>query len=169
MQNLDSQVKSQIAAFIARYSPDVARQFRSARATLRRLFPRGYELVYDNYNALGCGFSPTPRSSGILVSVVAYPKWVTLFFFNGRRLSDPDRLLQGSGTKIRSIRLQPFALLKSEAVGSLLAQAIEDSRSELTAAPRLSTVVKSVSARQRPRRPQVAKSKVAQRRARALE
>lgn len=151
--------KGQIATFIAKYSPDVARQFRTARATLRRLFPRGYELVYDNYNALGCGFSPTSRSSDILVSVVAYPKWVTLFFFNGRSLGDPEGLLQGSGVRIRSLRLQPFALLTTDAVGELLAQAIEESRSELQAAARLSTVVKSVSARQRPRRPAAPKSR----------
>jgi hypothetical protein len=145
--------RSQIAGFTAKYSPDVARQFRAARATLRRLFPRGYELVYDNYNALGCGFSPTPRSSDILVSVVAYPRWVTLFFFDGRRLNDPDGLLRGSGVRIRSLRLQPFALINSVAVGKLLAQAIDESRAELKTAPRLSTVIKSVSARQRPRRP----------------
>jgi hypothetical protein len=158
--------KGQIAGFIAKYSPEVARQFRAARATLRRLFPRGYELVYDNYNALGCGFSPTLRSSDILVSVVAYPKWVTLFFFDGRRLSDPRGLLQGSGVRIRSLRLQPFALIKSVAVGKLLAQAINESKAELKAAPRLSTVVKSVSPRQRPRRPAVSKSPVAETRRR---
>src|SRR5688572_12442644 len=114
-------VKGQIETFIAKYSPDVARQFRTARAHVRRLFPRGHELVYDNYNAFGCGFSPTPRTSDIVVSVVAYPKWVTLFFFHGNRLQDPEGLLQGSGVRIRSVRLQPSSLLKSRAVGDLLA------------------------------------------------
>lgn len=145
--------QEQIAASLATYSPDMARQFRAARAALRRLFPRGYELVYDTYNGLGCGFSPTPRSSGIVISVLAYPRWITLFFFRGRHLEDPDGLLQGSGAKIRSLRLEPFTLLKSPAVALLLEQAIGDVRQELATAPRLSTVLKSVSPRQRPRKP----------------
>jgi hypothetical protein len=106
---------SQVSKFIAKYSPSVATQFRSARSKVRALFPRGYELVYDNYNALGCGFSTSPKGSGVLVSIVAYQKWVTLFFFYGTRLSDPDKLLQGSGSRIRSIRLVPAALLQPDA------------------------------------------------------
>jgi hypothetical protein len=145
--------KSQIAKFITKYSPSVASEFRSARAHVRKLFPRGFELIYDNYNALGTGFSPTSRSSDIVISVVAYPKWVTLFFFRGVHLPDPEKILQGSGSKIRSLRLTPFSLLRSQAVEELLAQAIRPLAAELVAAPRLTAVVKSVSARQRPRRP----------------
>jgi hypothetical protein len=152
-------VKGQIETFIAKYSPEIGRQFRVARTHVRRLFPRGYELVYDSYNALGCGFSPTPRTSDILVSVVAYPKWVSLFFFQGRYLQDPEGLLQGSGVRIRHIRLQPPSLLRSQAVGDLLAQAIAQVEPELATAPRLSTVVRSVSALQRPRRPRMSKSR----------
>jgi hypothetical protein len=158
--------KGQIDTFIAKYSPDVARQFRAARAHVRRLFPRGHELVYDNYNAFGCGFSPTPRTSDIVVSVVAYPKWVTLFFFHGKHLRDPESLLQGSGVRIRSIRLQPPSLLNSQAVADLLAQVLAKVGPELAAAPRLSATIRSVSVRQRPRRPGMSKSKAVEPRGR---
>jgi hypothetical protein len=145
--------KSQVSKFIAKYSPSVASQFRAARSSVRAHFPRGYELVYDNYNALGCGFSTSPRASDVLVSVVAYPNWVTLFFFRGVRLSDPDGILQGSGSRIRSLRLVPPSLLSSKPVQALLKQAIAQVRDELAVAPAISTIVKSVSAKQRPRRP----------------
>ena len=159
--------KSQIAAFIAKFTPDVAREFRTARAHVRRYFPRGYELVYDNYNAFGCGYSTTLLNSGVLISVVAYPRWVSLFFFDGTRLADPEKLLQGSGARIRSIRLQPVSLVKSEAVHALLTQVIARHRQELSAAPILSTRIKSIVAKQVPRRPsvKVAPRKAATRRA----
>lgn len=147
--------KSQISGFIAKFSPDVARQFRIVRAHVRKHFPRGYELVYDNYNAFGCGYSTTRKSSGVMVSVVAYPRWVTLFFFQGRCLLDPERLLQGSGARIRSIRLQPVSLVKSQAVDELLRQAIAQHGGALDSAPRLSTIIKSVVAKQLPRRPTI--------------
>ena len=139
--------------FIARYSPEIASDLRAARKHLRTRFPRGYELVYDNYNALAFGFSPTPRASDVIVSVAGYPQWATLFFLKGTRLADPERVLQGSGSTVRSVRLQPRSVLRSAPVQALLDAAIAPHAAALEAAPRLSTIIKSISARQRPRRP----------------
>lgn len=144
---------TQVSALISRYSPIVARQFRLARARIRDYFPRGYELVFENYNALGCGYSVTARGSGVVVSVVAYPRWVTLFFFHGIDLADPDRILQGGGARIRSIRLEPFSILRSSSVHELILRATKIHQGELAKAPRLATLVKSVATRRRRRRP----------------
>jgi len=84
--------RSQLSTFIGRFSPEIALDFRTARAHVRKFFPKGHELVYDNYNAFGCGYSTTRVNSGVLLSVVAYPRWVTLFFFHGKELSDPEAL-----------------------------------------------------------------------------
>jgi hypothetical protein len=146
---------SQTAGFLARYSPQVARQFRAARSHLRKCFPRGYELVYDTYNALGCGYSFRDRGSGVVISLVAYPRWVTLFFFHGIDLPDPDRLLQGSGARIRSLRLEPFSRLRSSSVRKLIAGAARMHSRDFAGAPPLATVVKARSVKQRPRRPPV--------------
>jgi hypothetical protein len=145
----------QIRSFLAKYSAAIAADVQFARRALKRLVPRGFELVYDNYNTLAFGISPTPRAGGAIVSVAAYPQWVTLFFLHGKGLKDPDGLLQGSGTRVRSIRLAPVKLIDARPVQALLRQALEPHQAELAAAPRLSTLVKSVSAKQRPRRPAI--------------
>jgi hypothetical protein len=93
--------------------------------------PWGFELVYDNYNALG-GFSPTPQLGHRSLSC-RHPKWVTLFFFNGCTCQI-ERILQGSGARIRSLHLQPFSLLGSEAVEELLAQTVRPLTADLAAA-----------------------------------
>lgn len=152
---MKTEAQRQIDRFIDRYSPAVAADFRAARSRIRKLFPRGYELVFDNYNAFGCGFSSTSRASGVIVSVVAYPRWVTLFFFHGVRLPDPERILQGSGSRIRSVRLEPVSVIESHAVQDLLESAIAACAVDLATAPRLSTIVKTQSARRRPRQPAV--------------
>jgi hypothetical protein len=146
-------VPSAFDPFLAKYDEGIAAQTRAVRAHLRKLFPRGYELVYDNYNALVSGFSPTDRASDVLVSVAAYPRWVTLFFLNGAKLPDPHRVLQGSGSRVRSVRLAPAAVLHSLPVQTLLRLVVADAAPAFALAPPLSTVVKSVSARQRPRKP----------------
>jgi hypothetical protein len=147
--------EAQIAAFLSKYGPETAADLRAARSRLRRLFPRGFELVYDNYNALAMGFAPTERAATAIVSVAAYPNWVTLFFLHGKDLEDAQGLLQGSGARVRSIRLKPLTLLDSRPVRALIAQAIRPHRQALKVAPPLTTVVKSVSVKQRPRRPRV--------------
>jgi hypothetical protein len=145
--------RTQVATFIARFSPDVASQFRKARTEVRTHFPRGFELVYDNYTAFGCGYSSTLKNSGVAVSVVAYPRWVTLFFLDGAKLPDPDGILQGSGSRVRSVRLDPPALLKSRAVRQLLKLAIAPHKAEFAAAPRLCTRIKTIAAKRARRRP----------------
>jgi hypothetical protein len=148
---------AQIKGFLGRYSPAIVADVQFARRALKRLVPRGFELVYDNYNTLAFGLSPTPRAGGAIVSVAAYPQWVTLFFLHGKGLKDPDGLLQGSGARVRSIRLSPAKLINAKPVQDLLRQALEPHQPELAAAPRLSSLVKSVSAKQRPRRPKLRK------------
>jgi len=152
-------VEAQIRAFVANYAPGIARDLRAARRRLRALFPRGYELVYDNYNALAIGYASSERASDAIVSIAAYPNWVTLFFLYGKPLADPHGLLQGSGSRVRSIRLAPLARLDEAPVRALLARALAPYAAALRAAPALRTIVKSVSARQRPRRPAAAARK----------
>lgn len=146
-------VEAQIGAFLARFSPEVSGQLRAARAHLRSLFPRGHELVYDNYNALVFAFSPSERTPDAFISVAGYPKWVTLFFLPGVGLHDPSGLLRGSGSKVRSIRLRSAEQLAEPAVQALVAQAIESRREALAVAESLQTTIKLVSATQRPRMP----------------
>lgn len=148
-----SPVESQIDSFLDKYSPEIAAELRAARAGLQSLFPQGHELVYDNYNALVFGFSATERTSDAFLSVAGYPRWVTLFFLRGTRLTDPGRLLQGSGSQVRSIRLHSARQLSEPAVRALIEQAALAHRDALGRAGPLKTSVKSVSAKQRPRRP----------------
>lgn len=142
-----------VHGFLAKYSPEIAERLQAARAHLATThFPRGFELVYDNYNALVFGFSPTERAGDAVVSLAGYPKWVTLFFLKGAALPDPNGVLQGSGRRVRGVRLEPFSLLYSPAVQNLLRLAVEPCAAAFGAAPPLATVIKSVSAVQRPRR-----------------
>src|SRR6478672_4349139 len=149
---MENAPEPQIAAFLAKYSPAIEAQLIDARQRLRAYFPRGYELVFDNYNALVFGFSPTERASDAFISVAGYPRWVTLFFLHGADLRDPHGLLEGQGKQVRSVRLTEPKDINTPEVEALIAQAVLPYESAFLAAPSLSTIVKSVSAKQRPRR-----------------
>lgn len=142
----------QLTAFIAKFDPSVAKLVRSARSILRKRFPTAIELVYDNYNALAIGYSTSERVSDVLFSLAVYPRWIDLYFMNGRRLPDPDGLLRGSGKQGAFVRLDDLSLLDHAGVKRLLEAAVRNSNSPLSAKGKGYTVIKSISAKQRPRR-----------------
>jgi hypothetical protein len=147
---------SSVEQFLAKYSPEISAQMQAAREHLAGHFPQGFELVYDNYNALAIGFSPSERASDVVLSIAGYPKWVTLFFLKGAALQDPEKMLQGAGSQVRSVRLLPASVLTQPAVQALIQASIASVGESLTTAPPLKTVIKSVSAKQRPRQPSAA-------------
>ena len=150
---------AQLDAFLDQYTPDIAAQARVALRTMRARLPGAVELVYDNYNALAIGFGPSERTSEAIFSIALYPRWVSLFFLiNGARLHDPDCYLEGAGNQVRHIKLECAASLDDPAVRELMAQALELSPKAIDPAQRRRLIIKSVSAKQRPRRPSAAES-----------
>ena len=96
---------TEIAKFVAKYTPSMVGQINEARRKLRALVPRGTEFVYDNYNALVFGFGPTERPSEAVLSLAAMPQWVTLCFLFGTKLNDPKMVeLFVHGAEMRSRR-----------------------------------------------------------------
>ena len=142
-----------IAGFVDKYTPAIAAQLRDARQRLRAHFPRGVEMVFDNYNALVFGIGPTDHTRESFISIAGYPKWVTLFFLDGASLHDPEGLLEGEGKQVRGIRLKTPADMDAPAVAALVAQAIATRRDALAAAAPLTTVIKAEVEKQRPRHP----------------
>ena len=145
--------EEQLAGFIAKYTPEIGALALKALAKMRARLPGAIELVYDNYNALAIGFSPTERASDVVFSITLYPRWVSLFFFRGAGLPDPQKLLKGNGKQVRHIVLESAADLDKPAVKALMDRALERSANPLDSANRGRIIIKSISARQRPRRP----------------
>ena len=142
----------QLAGFIAKFDPAVAKQIRSTRAAVRQRFPTAIELVYDNYNFLAIGYSATERPSDCIVSLAANAKGVGLSFYYGATLSDPHKILLGSGNQNRFIRLESAATLARPEVQDLIGAAVRQAKTPLPETGGGYTVIKSISAKQRPRR-----------------
>jgi hypothetical protein len=146
--------KRSLDLFLAKYDPSIAKAGRQALAAMRKLLPGAFELVYDNYNALAIGFAATERARDAVMSIALYPRWVSLFFLSGASLADPEGRLRGSGTRVRHVVLaNGAATLAERAVQSLIHLAIAQADPPLPQSGKGKILIKSVSARQRPRRP----------------
>jgi hypothetical protein len=145
--------EQQLASFIDKFTPQIASLTNEVLAKMRARYPTALELVYDNYNALAVGFSPTERASDGIFSIAVYPKWVSLFFLQGASLPDPKELLKGSGTVVKHIVLPSSDALDEKNLVSLMTQATKAAKVpfDKNGEPRL--IIKSISAKQRPRRP----------------
>jgi hypothetical protein len=143
---------AQVTSFIAKFDPAVAALIRSARSAMRKRMPTALELVYDNYNFFVIGYSSTERASDCVVSLACGANGVSLSFYHGASLPDPDGVLLGSGTQNRFVRLESAKTLSTPAVERLIAAALAQATTPMPASGKTRTIVKSISAKQRPRR-----------------
>lgn len=141
-----------VRGFIAKFDPEHRVLIRAVRNALRKRFPTAYELAYDNYNFLVLGYSPTERPSDAVVSMAAGANGVGVCFIRGATLPDPKRVLLGSGKQTRFIRVPSVEVLARPEVKALFGAAAAQSRTPFRKTGDSTLVVRSVSARQRPRR-----------------
>lgn len=146
--------EQQLAGFVAKYTPEIEARVWPILAAMRARLPGAIEVVYDNYQFLAIGYAPGERSSEAIFSIAVAPAKVNLCFLqNGVSLDDPDGLLRGAGAQVRNIILDDAATLDRPAVKSLMAQALATAKVPLDPSTPYRLIIKSISAKQRPRRP----------------
>ena len=150
----DKSAQRQLDGFIDKFTPAIAGQTREVLARMRTRLPGAIELVYDNYNALAIGFAASEKTSHAIFSIAVYPRWVSLFFLkNALKLKDPNGRLKGSGNVVRHIVLDGPDSLDEPAVQALMKAALKAADPPFDETQRSCVVIKSISAKQRPRRP----------------
>ncbi len=143
---------AQLSGFIAKFDPAAARLIRACRAEMRKRFPTANELVYDNYNFFVIGYCSSERPSDCIASLAASSSGLVLSFYYGATVPDPAGILLGSGNQNRFVRLLSAADLKQPAVEALLRAAAAQGETPLPESGRGRLIIRSVSAKQRPRK-----------------
>lgn len=146
------EAEQRLKALIGKFDSKDQRLIRAVRRAVRKRFPTANELVWDNYNFFVIGYSPTERPSDSIVSIAARANGVGLCFIHGAGLPDPRKVLLGSGNQTRFIRLESAAVLARPEVAVLVSAAIARAKVPLPARGRGKLIIRSISAKQRPRR-----------------
>ena len=113
-------MSAELNKIIAKQPREMAKLVKALLPKLRKLLPGAVELVYDKRNALVIGFCAGEGASTAINSIAVYSKWINLYFFEGDTLPDPEGLLQGSGSTVRSIRITDAKDLDRPAVKALM-------------------------------------------------
>ena len=117
-------------------------------------YPQTNELIYDNYNALAFGWSPTDRVGHTFCSIAVgrTSKNVHFGFYWGSEISDPDKILSGKGNQYRYILVKDKTSFPMTYIKNLLDEAYAHSLSKVKDKKQIiygQTITKSISEKKR--------------------
>ncbi len=78
------------------------------REIILSIHPDAVEVVRLGDKAATYGVGPKKMSEGYTY-ILPYKSWVNLGFYQGANLPDPDGLLEGTGKKLRHIKIRSLA------------------------------------------------------------
>ena len=118
------------------------------------LYPTANELIYDNYNALAFGWSPTDRVGHTFCSVAVGRSShnVHFGFYWGSELSDPKQMLLGEGNQYRYILVKNKEDFPKAYITKLIKEAYANSLAKVKDKKQLrqgATITKSISTKKR--------------------
>ena len=151
-QSKPEDAEAQLKGFIDKFEPEHQVLIRAVRKVLQKRMPAANEMVWDNYNFFVIGYSPTERPSDSILSIAAGANGVGLSFYWGSKLPDPHKVLLGSGSQNRFIRLESKENLLRPEVDALISAAIAQCKAPLPSKGKGKLIIRSISAKQRPRR-----------------
>jgi hypothetical protein len=151
-QGASAGAEKQLQSFIAKFDPKHQLLIRAVRRLLRKRLPTANELVWDNYNFFVIGYSATERPPDSIVQIAAAANGVGLAFYRGASLPDPHKILLGSGSQNRFIRLESAETLNRTEVKALIDAAEVQAKTPFAASGGGKVIIRSISAKQKPRR-----------------
>jgi hypothetical protein len=144
--------EAQLRTLIDKFTPAHLRLIGAMRRWLQKRLPTAHEVVYEYRDCFVISYSPNDRGYEGVLAIRASGNGIRLYFNRGKELPDPAKLLQGSASQTRWIHLEGASTLARPEVARLIDEAIARNRVPFALAGRGSVVIRSASARQRPRR-----------------
>ena len=138
--------------FLKPFPKEVQKNTLWLRDFIWSLYPQTNELIYDNYNAVALGWSPTDRVGHIFCSVAAMRRNSNIHFgfYWGSQLSDSKKLLLGQGNQYRYILVKDKKEFPKTYITKLVKEAYANSFAKVKDKKQLmqgATIVKSISAK----------------------
>jgi hypothetical protein len=119
-------LEADVARLLAEHPPELQAIEQALRATIRRELPDAVEQV-DFGNKL-IAFGRSMKMRGLLFAIIAHRTHVNLQLADGAVLDDPDGLVEGTGKRIRHVKIRTLADASAPAVVGLI-------RAQLAARP----------------------------------
>lgn len=145
---------TRLMGFLKPFPPEVRETVLWLREFVWNIYPEANELIYDNYNALAFGWSPTDRVGHTFCSIaIGRTNYSIHFgFYWGTKITDPEKRLIGNGNQYRYLIIKKKSDLPKTYIKNLLKEAFRFSLSKVIDQNQImngNTIVKSVSTAKR--------------------
>lgn len=140
--------------FLKPFDKDINELVMWLREFVWDLYPKTNELIYDNYNAVAFGWSPTDRVGHTFCSIAIgrTSKNVHFGFYWGSQISDSEKLLIGQGNQYRYILVKNKEDFPKAYIKKLINDAFVNSLAKVKDKKQLmegATITKSISDKKR--------------------
>ncbi|CAN5822133.1 hypothetical protein BH11BAC3_BH11BAC3_36120 [soil metagenome] len=118
------------------------------------LYPSANELIYDNYNAVAIGWSPTDRVGHIFcnLAIGRTSKNIHFGFYWGSQVNDTKKILIGKGNQYRYLLVKDTSSFPKTYIKKLMKEAYQISLQKVKDKSQFmegETITKSISAKKR--------------------
>lgn len=144
--------EAELRGLITQHAPAQQRLIGTLRRWWRKRLPTAHEVVYEYSDAVVISYSPNEHGYAGVFALRASADGVKLYFNQGKGLPDPEKVLQGSATQVRWIPVEGASTLARPAVARLIDEALARNRVPFATTGRGPVVIRSTSAKKRPRR-----------------
>ena len=110
----DPGLEADVDRLLSGHSAELQAIERALRATIRTEFPDAIERV-DFGNKL-IAFGRSMRMRGLQLAIIAHRDWVNLQLADGADLPDPDGVIEGTGKRIRHVKVRTVEAASSKPV-----------------------------------------------------
>ena len=136
--------------FLKPFSADTQKIVLQLREFVWDLYPKANELIYDNYNALAFGWSPTDRVGHIFANIAVgrTNSNIHFGFYWGAQIADPKKILLGNGNQYRYILVSDIETFPKTYIKKLLKDAFANSLAKVKDQKQIMnglTITKSIS------------------------
>ena len=123
-----------LAKFLEPYPDNIKEITFWLREIVWDLFPDCNELIYDNYNAVALGWSPTEKAGDVFCSIAVYSNHINFGLNRGSEIPNSEKILNGTGSLYRKISIKDKSDFPKIKIKKLLKEAYNNSLKRLTAA-----------------------------------
>jgi hypothetical protein len=140
--------------FLTPFPPEIQEKALWLRDFVWKLYPKSNELIYDNYNALAFGWSPTDRVGHVFCNIAVGRTSLNVHFgfYWGSQIADPEKKLIGNGNQYRYLLVEDINKFPKTYMKKLLKEAFVYSMMKVKDSKQImegKTFVKSISVAKR--------------------
>jgi hypothetical protein len=119
-------LEADVDRLLGEHTPELQAIERALRAAIEGEFPA--VVVQVDFGNKLIAFGRTMRMRGLLFAIIAHQSWVNLQLADGALLADPDGLIEGTGKRIRHVKIRSVEAASSPPVVAVI-------RAQLAARP----------------------------------